>query len=249
MDCVIVPTYNESENVAVLIPRLLELDADLHVLIVDDSSPDGTAQVASDAGKDTGRVFVLVRTGKRGYAPASIEGLRWAAERGYERVCSMDADLSHDPDVLPRLLDAVAGDADVAIGSRYVPGGGIEVDWGWFRRAVSRTGSAYARTLLGLGVKDCTSGFRCYSSECLNRVDLAAIRSEGYSFLVELLFRLSQAGACVREVPITYVDRERGASKISKRIIFEALWRVTALGLSRIVRPNRTCAGKPDGVL
>lgn len=236
---VIVPTYNEAENLPVLATRLLELPDALEVVCVDDGSPDGTGQLADSIAASDSRFHVIHRSGKRGYSAASKEGIAWCLANGYDVIATMDADLSHDPDVLPAMLAALEAGADLAIGSRYTSGGRIEVEWGWFRRAVSRAGSAYARTMIGTRVRDCTSGFRCYRASLLSRVAVAEIRSEGYSFLFELLDLMLAQGARVEEVPITYVDRRAGASKISRGIIAEALFRATAVGVRRVGRALR----------
>jgi len=232
---VVVPTYNESENLTGLAERLLALDPPVDVLVVDDASPDGTGDLADRIAADEPRFRVLHRSGPRGYAAASREGLRRALDDGYELACTMDADLSHDPEVVPRLTAAVVAGADLAIGSRYVEGGELLVDWGPLRRAVSVSGSRYARAMTGAGARDCTSGFRCYRSSSLAAVPFEDMRSDGYSFLIEVLAALARAGARVTEVPIKYVDRRAGASKISRRIVFEALFVTTRLGIERLL--------------
>lgn len=232
---VVVPTYNEAENVPVLVERLLDLEPPLDVLIVDDGSPDGTGSLADGIAAGQPRLHVLHRTGPRGYARASVDGLTWALEQGPDLVCTMDADLSHDPSSLPGLVAAIETGADLAIGSRYVPGGELVVDWGAARRAVSRTGSRYARLMTGTSARDCTSGFRCYRADMLRGVDLRALRSDGYSFLIEMLALLGARGARIAEVPIRYVDRRHGSSKISKTIIVEAFLVTTRLGLRRLI--------------
>lgn len=237
---VVVPTYNEAGNVAVLVERLLELEPAVEVLIVDDHSPDGTGDIAAGMAEREPRLRVIDRDGPRGYARASVEGLTQALGLGSDLICTMDADLSHDPARLPALIERAEQGADVVIGSRYVDGGELVVDWGPVRRAVSKTGSAYARLMLGASVRDCTSGFRCYRRAALERVPLQELRSDGYCFLIELLALLLDGGAEVAEVPIAYVDRRHGTSKISRSIVLEALWRTTVLGLRRIGRPSRT---------
>jgi dolichol-phosphate mannosyltransferase len=231
---IIVPTYNEAENLPVLVERLLAIDPPLEVLIVDDSSPDGTGDLADGIAARELRFHVIHRPGPRGYSPSCVEGLTWALQSGYDYALTMDADLSHDPAVIPDLITAAEAGADCVIGSRYVAGGGVEADWSPYRLAVSRWGSAYARLMIGAGVRDCTSGFRCYRAQVLARVDLGSIRSEGYAFLIEVLARLLAQSAEVAEVPITYVDRQHGASKISGPIVAEALWRTTMLGVGRL---------------
>lgn len=230
---VIVPTYNEAENLPTLAERLLGLDLTLDVLVVDDGSPDGTGAIGDDIAAREPRFRVLHRTGPRGYAAASRDGLRRALAGGYDLVCTMDADLSHDPADLPRLI-AAAEEADLAIGSRYVEGGELVVDWGPVRRAVSLSGSRYARLMTGAKVSDCTSGFRCYRASALAAVPFESMRSDGYSFLIEVLAGLSRAGSRITEVPIRYVDRRAGSSKISRRIIIEALGITTGLGIRRL---------------
>lgn len=239
---VMVPTYKEADNIEQLASRLLALEPPLDVVIVDDASPDGTGDIAEKIAAAEPRFHVVHRTGPRGYAAASREGLLWALDRGYECIGSMDGDLSHDPATLTPMRAAIDAGADVAIGSRYTPGGKVVVDWGPTRRAVSQLGSAYARVMVGTRVRDCTSGFRCYRADVLRRVAIEEIRSEGYSFLIELLAGLTDAGARVVEVPITYVDRRAGQSKISRKIIVEALWRTTLLGLARITGARRAQA-------
>jgi len=231
---VVVPTYNEAENLPRLAELLLALAPPVDVLCVDDDSPDGTGDIADATAADNQRFHVIHRTGKRGYSVSSEEGIEWSLARGYDFVATMDADLSHDPAVLPQLVAAVQNGADLAIGSRYTPGGEILVDWGPFRRAVSQMGSAYARLMVGVNTRDCTSGFRCYRAEMLAQVPFAGIRSEGYTFLIEMLAALRALGAVVVEVPITYVDRRHGSSKISKAIILEALLRTTEVGAARV---------------
>lgn len=232
---VIAPTYNERENLAVLAERLLALEPPIHVLCVDDASPDGTGELADEIAAATTRFRVVHRTGPRGYARASMEGFRVAVEAGYDIVCTMDADLSHDPDVLPRLLERAEAGTSLVIGSRYTPGGKLSVGWGPARRAVSRWGSGYARTMLGIQTRDCTSGFRCYRREAVEVVAASTISSEGYSFLAEVLGILSARGFSISEEPITYVDRRAGSSKISRTIVLEAFVRTTALGLRRLL--------------
>lgn len=233
---VVVPTYNEAENLRVLADRLLSLEPPVDILIVDDASPDGTGDLADSIAADEPRLHILHRSGPRGYAAASREGLRRALDAGYEIICTMDADLSHDPAVVPRLVDAVIAGADLAIGSRYVEGGELVVDWGPVRRAVSVSGSSYARAMTGSGVRDCTSGFRCYRSAALAGIPFETMRSDGYSFLIEVLAALTRAGARVSELPIRYVDRQAGKSKISRRIIIEALVVTTGIGFRRLLR-------------
>lgn len=231
---VVVPTYNESKNLPLLAERLSAIVPRPEVLVVDDSSPDGTGDLADGIAARDPAFHVMHRSGPRGYAASSVDGLLWALERDYDLVCSMDADLSHDPSALPEMLATAQKGADLVIGSRYVAGGALEVAWGPVRRAISRMGSAYARMMLGVPVRDCTSGFRCYDPGALRAVELRTVESDGYCFLIEVLDRIRRAGLVVEEVPIRYVDRQLGDSKISRRIIFEALARTTGLGLRRL---------------
>lgn len=239
---VVVPTYNEAENLPKLADALLALEPAVEVVCVDDGSPDGTGALADELAQANPRFHVIHRTGQRGYSISSKEGMEWCLARGFDLVCTMDADLSHDPQVLPRLVAAAQAGADLAIGSRYTAGGRIEVDWGWVRRAVSQVGSAYARLMVGTATRDCTSGYRCYRASTLALVPIRQIRSEGYSFLIELLAALRDLGASVTEVPITYVDRRAGSSKISRGIIAEALWRTTLVGVGRVTGSRRRAA-------
>lgn len=241
---VMLPTYNEAENLPAFVERLFAAcpNGDVDLVVVDDASPDGTGEIADRIAAADPRVHVIHRAGPRGYAAASREGLRWCLDRGYDAIGSMDADLSHDPAVVPRLIARITDGADLAIGSRYVDGGSLVVHWGPVRRTVSKAGSAYAHLMIGTGVKDCTSGFRCYRASALAAVSFERITADGYSFLIELLALLADGGARVAEVPISYVDRRAGASKISRTIILEALWRTTALGLRRVFDPRRRSA-------
>lgn len=230
---VVVPTYNEADNVRSLSERVLAADPRLGLLVVDDASPDGTGEVADTIAAAEPRVHVLHRAGPRGYAPASREGLDWALGAGYDVICTMDGDLSHDPARIPAMLARIAGGAGVVIGSRYVPGGELEVDWSPWRRAVSKLGSGYARVMIGTPVRDCTSGFRCYSRQSLEAISLDSIGSAGYSFLIQMLARLVTAGVRIEEEPITYIDRKHGRSKMSGLIVVEAFAETTLLGLTR----------------
>ena len=227
----IVPTYNERSNLPLLVGELLDIPR-LDILIVDDASPDGTGRVADElAAAQEGRVSVLHRTGPRGFGLSYLDGMRAGLDRGAPYICQMDADLSHDPADLPRLL-AAAETADLIIGSRYVPGGRIE-NWSLRRRFLSAFANRYVRAVTGLATHDCTSGFRCWRREALARIPLDRILSDGYAFLVELLWEAETAGCRTREVPITFVERREGASKMSGRVIAEAAtlpWRLTRRG-------------------
>jgi dolichol-phosphate mannosyltransferase len=229
----ILPTYNEAENIESLVravlPRLEESQAEPHVLIVDDDSPDGTGEIANRLAAELEQVEVLHRPRKQGLGRAYLAGFTVALERGADLVMEMDADFSHDPADVPRLI-AAADAADLVLGSRYVPGGGI-TQWGRIRRLLSRGGSAYARWLLGIPVRDLTGGFKCFRREVLEAIDLEAVHADGYGFQIELTYRAVQAGFTVAEVPIVFRERRLGRSKMTTRIALEAVWKVPALRL------------------
>jgi dolichol-phosphate mannosyltransferase len=227
---VVLPTYNEAENVEPLITSVRErLPPSRRVLVVDDDSPDGTGEIADRLAARHDDVSVLHRHVKQGLGPAYLAGFRQALAGGAELIIEMDADFSHDPAYLPELLDA-AGGADLVLGSRYVPGGGVR-DWGPLRRLISRGGSAYARIMLGVGIRDLTGGFKCFRRRVLEAIDLDSIETRGYAFQVETTYRALVAGFRVVEIPIVFSDRHRGSSKMSKAIVAEAIWRVPALRL------------------
>lgn len=230
---VVIPTYDEVENVGLLIGRIRALLPGIGILVVDDASPDGTADEARRAGAD-----VLERAGKNGLGAAYRDGFARALDEGAEIVVQMDADLSHDPVYLVELLSAVRAGADAAIGSRYVPGGDC-VDWPRLRRFLSRWGNRYAAGMLGLAVNDATSGFRAYSASTLRRLDVPTVLADGYGFQVEMTHRLVRSGARVVEIPIVFRDRERGVSKLSYRIIGEAFRLVTRLAVDDLRRGRR----------
>jgi dolichol-phosphate mannosyltransferase len=229
----VLPTYNEAGNVeSVVAQSLAKLPDDARVLIVDDGSPDGTGAIADRlAAERPGRVEVLHRPAKGGLGPAYIAGFRHALAGGAGFVLEMDADFSHDPADLPRLLAAMDR-ADLAVGSRYVPGGGVEA-WSPSRRLLSRGGSAYARRVLGLGVRDLTGGFKCFRREVLEQINLDTVVSKGYAFQVEMTFRAARCGFRIAEVPIVFHDRREGASKMTAAIAAEAVWRVPWLRYRR----------------
>jgi dolichol-phosphate mannosyltransferase len=235
---VIVPTYNERENIPALVDRLL-LHEGVGVLIVDDQSPDGTGAVADDLRRQhPGRVDVLHRTMNRGFGRSYVDGIKRAITKGTDLICQMDADFSHDPERLPALLSAAAA-ADVAIGSRYVPGGAV-VNWPRRRRLLSRFANLYVRAITHVGVNDCTSGFRCWRREALATLPLDDFVSDGYSFLVEMLFIAARQGRRIVEVPITYTERREGQSKMSRAVILESAitpWRLIAS--PKRARPTR----------
>ncbi|MFN2612468.1 MAG: polyprenol monophosphomannose synthase [Solirubrobacterales bacterium] len=235
---VILPTYNEAGNLAEMLAAIRACAKGVHVLVVDDSSPDGTGEIADRAAAESDQVSVLHRAVKEGLGPAYIAGFRVALDAGAELIVEMDADFSHDPADLPKLLGATGeGGADLVIGSRYVPGGGV-TDWGPARRAISRGGSAYARTVLGLGVRDLTGGFKVFRRRVLEALDLDTVEARGYAFQVEMTYRAMQLGFHVVEVPITFRERRVGASKMSGSIVAEAAWRVPLLRLRRSPRPG-----------
>ncbi|MCW1248772.1 polyprenol monophosphomannose synthase [Acaricomes phytoseiuli] len=227
----IIPTYNEVESLPITLSRLRKAVPEADVLIVDDNSPDGTGSLADDFAAQDERVHVLHRQGKEGLGAAYIAGFRWGMGEGYEVLVEMDADGSHQPEQLPRLLAAVDQGADLALGSRWVPGGKV-VNWPLGRIIISRGGSFYSRFMLGLRVKDITGGYRAFRRETLAAIDLSTVASVGYGFQVDMLWRVAQLGLKVVEVPITFVERELGASKMSGGIFQEAVINVTKWGLS-----------------
>ena len=234
---VIVPTYNEITNIGILLPQLLELDLD--ILVVDDGSPDGTADACRQLGLESGRVVVVERKKKLGLGSAYKAGFKYGEDRGYKFLIEMDADGSHQVNDLLTLMKATeTTDADLIIGSRWVASGSVQ-NWAKGREWLSRSANVYARLLLGGKVKDMTAGFRIYRTAKLIQIDLASVKSEGYCFQIEMTKRISQIDGRILEVPITFVERKYGVSKMSKKIVFEAIYRVTAWGLSAKFRRNR----------
>ena len=230
---VCIPTYNERENLEAMVQALAQvLGPDDHVLVIDDNSPDGTGEIADRIAARCPYAHVLHRPEKQGIGPAYLDGFRHALAAGAELILEMDCDFSHDPADVPRLI-AVAEDADLVLGSRYARGGGTR-NWGLVRRAISRWGSLYAQIILGLHVRDLTGGFKCYRRAVLERIDLDAVAARGYAFQIETTYRTIRAGFRVAEVPITFVDREVGGSKMSRSIVVEAFWRVPALRLAAL---------------
>jgi dolichol-phosphate mannosyltransferase len=226
---VCLPTYNERENLERMVRALGEvLPADARVLVIDDNSPDGTGRLADRLAAELDFVDVLHRPAKEGLGPAYLAGFRRALADGAELVLEMDCDFSHSPQDVPRLL-AAADAADLVLGSRYVEGGGVEGNWGIARRIVSRGGSLYAAVLLGARVRDLTGGFKCFHRRVLETIDLEGVTARGYAFQIELTYRTLRAGFSVVEVPIRFVDREAGHSKMSRAIVLEAMWRVPLL--------------------
>jgi dolichol-phosphate mannosyltransferase len=226
---VILPTYNEAENVLPLTGEILAADPCIEILVVDDNSPDGTGDIAEVAGKSEPRLHLLRRAGKQGLGTAYLAGFRYGLENGFDRIFTMDGDRSHNPKYLPVMLDAM-DEHDMAIGSRYVPGGGIE-NWPVHRRILSSFANFYTRLLLRITVNDCTSGYRCYSREILETVDPFSVRSSGYSFLYEMVFRVTRGGFSIGEIPIVFEQRIAGDSKIDSSEIYFAAWRVLMTAL------------------
>lgn len=234
-----VPTYREAENIAEVLERLRAAAPDVDVLVVDDSSDDGTADVAKATAERLGRVEILTRPTKTGLGEAYRAGLAVGMPRGYEALVQMDADLSHDPAALPQLLSALDAGADLVIGSRYVLGGSIP-HWPWFRRALSRYGNRYAGLVLGLKVRDATSGYRAYRADALRAIDIASTRAKGYGFQIETAYRVSRWRGRISEVPIVFTDRIRGYSKMTWSIAAEELLLVTWWGVrDRIFRRGK----------
>lgn len=231
---VIIPTYNEKENLPRIVPDVLARDPSLSVLVVDDQSPDGTGQLADElATASQGRVHVLHRPEKNGLGQAYLAGFRWALERDYDLVFEMDADFSHDPKYLPDFL-AAAKEADLVLGSRYISGVNV-VNWPMSRLLLSYYANMYSRLVTGLPLRDATGGFKCFHRRVLEAIDLEAVRSNGYSFQIEVSFRAFRKGFRIKEIPIVFVDRQAGRSKMSKRIVREAIWMVWRLRLSSLM--------------
>jgi len=241
---IVVPTYEEEANIVQLLRRVRRAVPDADVLVVDDASPDGTAELATEVGNVLGNVAVLRRAGKGGLGAAYRAGFAWGIERGYEVLVEIDADLSHDPEVLPRLLQAVRRGADLAIGSRYVAGGATP-DWARSRRWLSRAGNLYARVLLRLGVNDATSGLRAYRASALSRAAFDRTVATGYGFQIELTARVARNGGRIDEAPIVFHDRARGTSKMSTRIAVEALVLVTKWAARDFMRRRHAPAVTP----
>jgi dolichol-phosphate mannosyltransferase len=236
---VIIPTYQEAENIADVLGRVRESVPDAHVLVVDDGSPDGTADLAEAAGEHLGQIHVLRRAAKSGLGPSYRAGFAWALERDHSVLLEMDADLSHDPAMLPALIAAVAeGDADLAIGSRYVPGGAVP-GWPAHRRLLSQWGNRYVGAMLRMPVRDATAGFRAYTASILEKIGLDQVRADGYGFQIEMAYEVAKAGGTITEIPIVFRDRVRGVSKMHPSIVVEALWLVTRWGARDRVRKFR----------
>ena len=235
---VIIPTFNEIENLPVIVGRVRASVPEADVLVADDNSPDGTGRKADELAAADDHVHVMHRLGKEGLGAAYLAGFAWALQEGYDVVVEMDADGSHQPEQLPRLLDALRS-ADLVLGSRWVPGGRTE-NWPKSRQFISRGGTAYTRLMLGMPVHDATGGYRAFRADTLRRLDLHEVASQGYCFQIDLAWRATQRGMRVVEVPITFVERVSGSSKMSRKIVAEALWRVTVWGVDdKVTRVRR----------
>ena len=221
---IIIPTYNEKDNIEAITKAVLELPYNFNVLIVDDNSPDGTGVIADRLSSNNNLVHVIHNSEKKGIGPAYIKGFKWGLEKGYDILFEMDADFSHDPKEIPNFLEKIK-EYDLVIGSRNVPGGASK-DWTVFRKLISKGGSLYSRIILGVDVKDFTGGFNMYRKEALERVNLDKIKSEGYAFAIEIKYRVIKAGAKFCEVPIIFPNRKRGKAKMTKEIFLEAMLRV-----------------------
>ena len=239
---VIIPTYNERESLPLIIERVRSSTPGVFILVVDDNSPDRTGDVAEELAKHDDHVLVLHRTAKNGLGAAYLAGFRWGMSRGFGVLVEMDADGSHRPEHLQQMLKAL-DDADVVIGSRWIPGGGVE-NWPRHRQWLSQGGNRYTQLMLGLGVRDATAGYRAYRRSALERMDLSTVASQGYCFQVDLTRRATAAGLRIVEVPITFVEREVGDSKMSGAILGEALWRVTQWGVAGRARQLKARSGR-----
>ena len=228
---VVIPTYNERQNVPAIVPEVLAQDPEIAVLVVDDNSPDGTGPLVREMAAHEPRLHLLPRPGRQGIGPAYKDGFRWALARGAELIVQMDADFSHNPQMLPRFF-AEAASCDLVLGSRYVQGITV-VNWPIERLLLSYFGNAYVRRVLGMGVRDATGGFKCWRRTALEAIDLEDVRSNGYAFQIEMTFRAWKRGLRIREIPIIFADRTRGESKMTKRISLEALWIVWWLRFRR----------------
>ena len=229
------PTYNERDNVEEFIARVFAAVPRADLYIVDDNSPDGTGQLVQQLSESNPQLHLVDRTGERGYAAASREGLSLLAQQEYDAIITMDCDLSHDPAVIPSMIEQIRRGAEIVVGSRYITGGGIR-NWSLSRRLLSRWGNWYTAVMLDTGVRDCTSGFRAYRVDVLRQGTIASTTSSGYAFLTEVLYRLRRAGVKnIVEVPITYVERVAGESKMSKTIIIESMRQVTMWGFNRVL--------------
>ena len=232
---VIIPTYNECENIRELITKILSLNKDLHILVVDDNSPDSTGKIVESLAKDNSYIHIMNRPKKMGLGSAHIEGFKFAMKEGFVNILTMDADFSHNPGYIPELIKTVSENGmDVAIGSRYVKGGETAVNWGKFRKFISRSANFIAKYIVGLKTMDSTGGFRCYRSEVIKGIDLGHLRSNGYSFLMEMLFICQRHGFRIKELPIRFEDRRVGISKISRKEVYKAIITLIRLFILRL---------------
>ncbi|MBT2227501.1 polyprenol monophosphomannose synthase [Nonomuraea sp. NEAU-A123] len=239
---IVIPTYNERDNVVMITERVRAAMPDAHVLVVDDNSPDGTGEIADELAATDDHIHVLHRVGKEGLGAAYIAAFRWGLDEGYNVLVEMDADGSHQPEELHKLLEAVADGADLSIGSRWVPGGKV-VNWPASRELLSRGANIYTRLMLGMSVRDATAGFRVYRAATLEKIGLADVESQGYCFQVDLTLRTTKHGLRVVEVPITFVERTVGTSKMSSRVMAESFWRIAVWGLTGL--PARLRGKRP----
>lgn len=239
----VIPTYNEAENLEAIVDRMRGAHPAVDILVVDDGSPDGTGQIADALAEVDSQVHVLHRDTKEGLGAAYVEAFGWAICMGYDVIGEMDADGSHQPEQLGRLIDAIDRGSDLAIGARWIPGGAV-VNWPLSRRLLSRLGNRYARLLLGVRLRDVTSGYRLFRRSTLEMIDLRTVESVGYCFQIDLAWRTLNAGLSVTEVPIEFVERERGQSKMTARVAFESLRRVTAWGTRARLRPRSRGASR-----
>lgn len=228
---VVIPTYNERSSIEEVLRRVRRAEPTLHILVVDDGSPDGTADLVEKLGQELGHVNVLRRAAKMGLGDAYKSGFKWGLSEGYDALLEMDADLSHEPESIPTLL-SLLGESDLVIGSRYVPGGSVP-RWGLHRRLISWAGNRYSSLMLGLDVSDLTSGYRAFRADILRRLELEAVRADGYGFQIEMAYIVALAGGRIVETPIRFVDRREGVSKMSIAIAIEALKLVTRFGIAR----------------
>jgi len=241
---VVIPTYNEAENIEAILDAVLAANPEAQLLIVDDGSPDGTGEIAEQRSSTDSRIHLLHHGSKRGLGRAYVAGFLWGLAREFDRFIEIDADFSHDPAAIPNLL-AGASNADAVIGSRYVPGGRVE-GWSWGRHLLSRAGNLYARIILGFPVRDSTSGFRCYKRSVLEAVELRKVDSQGYAFQIDMTYRAWRLGCLIAEIPITFTERREGRSKMSRRIVAEALLSLTWWGLRDLILLRRWRRAPPE---
>lgn len=242
---VILPTYNEIENLPRIVPQILEVDPDLEVLVVDDDSPDGTGKEADRMAEENLRMSVIHRASKMGLGSAYITGFKYGIEKGFDYLFEMDADFSHDAKYLKDFLREIK-EADLVIGSRYLQGVNV-INWPMSRLLLSYFANVYTRIITGLPLRDATGGFKCYRREALEAIELDSVRSDGYSFQIEMSFKLWRKGFRLKEIPIIFYDRQQGESKMSKKIVREAVWMVWRLGFERLFGREDSAAGKPQG--